>query len=65
MDEKRECRLAAILARGLTRVRQSAERCGQSNQSRDDGSDLPDQETPADHPSLDQSTDITNDGDCT
>ena len=65
MDEKRECRLAAILARGLTRVRQSDERCGQSDQSRDDGSDPPRQETLDDHPSLDQSTGTTNDGDCT
>ena len=65
MDEKRECRLAAILARGLTRVRQSAERCGQSDQSRDGGSDPSDQETPDDHPSLDHSTGTINDGDCT
>lgn len=65
MDEKRECRLAAILARGLTRVRKSAEPPGQRDQSRDDGSDPTDQETPADHPALDQPTGTTNDGDCT
>jgi hypothetical protein len=36
MDEPRECRLAAILARGLVRVRQHSKRAGVQNMASDD-----------------------------
>jgi hypothetical protein len=36
MDEPRECRLAAILARGLARVRQRSKRAAAQNMAPDD-----------------------------
>jgi len=56
MDEARESCLAAILARGLIRVRQSAERAGRRKASGDDQPQPPAADaSPDDHTSSEHS----------
>lgn len=57
MNEKRESCLAAILARGLHRVRQCAERTGTKTPP-----DAPSQPTEADQPPMDDSAEVQDQG---